>query len=88
MAQPLEGQMSMRRALPLFSSASLIHTGAAIGISAIAAVTSVPAWPALAVVTSTSIRLHLQAISILRRQLPAEQKTRPGPPNGGRAAGA
>ena len=75
--------MGMRRAMPLFGRASLIHTDRAMGISAFAAVTSVPAWPAFAVVTRTSICLRLQATRILRRQLPAQQTTQRLPPSGG-----
>lgn len=61
--------MGMRRAMPLFDRASLIHTDHAMGISAFAAVTSVPAWPAFAVVTRTSICLRPQVVRILRRRL-------------------
>ena len=68
---------------PLSGVASLIHTECAIGIPAIAAVTSVPAWPALAVVTRTSICLRPQATRILRRQLPAQQTTQRLPHSGG-----
>jgi hypothetical protein len=75
--------MGMRRAMPLFGRASLIHTDHAMGISAFAAVTSVPAWPAFAVVTRTSICLRPQATRILRRQLPAQQTTQRPPPSGG-----
>lgn len=75
--------MGMRRAMPLFGRASLIHTDRAMGISAFAAVTSVPAWPAFAVVTRTSICLRLQATRILRRQLPAQLTTQRVPPSGG-----
>lgn len=63
--------MGMRRAMPLFDRASLIHTDLAMGISAFAAVTSVPAWPAFAVVTRTSICLLPQATRILHRRLPS-----------------
>ena len=75
--------MGMRRAMPLFDRASLIHTDLAMGISAFAAVTSVPAWPAFAVVTRTSIRLHLQAIPITRRLLLARLSNRLVPPDCG-----
>ena len=75
--------MGMRHAIPLSGVASLIHTDRAFGAFAIAAVTSVPAWPAFAVVTRTSICLRLQATRILRRQLPAQQTTRCLPPSGG-----
>ena len=61
--------MGMRRAMPLFDGASLIHTDHAFGISAFAAVTSVPAWPAFAVVTRTRIRRRLPATRILFRLL-------------------
>ena len=71
---------------PLSGVASLIHTECAIGVPAIAAVTSVPAWPAFAVVTRTSIRLHLQAIPITRRLLLARLSNRPMPPDCGIAA--
>lgn len=63
--------MGMRRAMPLFGRASLIHTDHAMGISAFAAVTSVPAWPAFAVVTRTSICLRLKATRSLHRRLPS-----------------
>ena len=63
--------MGMRRAMPLFDRASLIHTDHAMGISAFAAVTSVPARPAFAVVTRTSIGLRPQATRILHRRLPS-----------------
>lgn len=63
--------MGMRRAMPLLDRASLIHTDRAMGISAIAAVTSVPAWQAFAVVTSTSICLRPQATCILHGRLPS-----------------
>ena len=75
--------MGMRHAIPLSGVASLIHTDHAMGISAFAAVTSVPAWPAFAVVTRTSICLRLQATRIRRRQLPAQQTTQRVPPSGG-----
>jgi hypothetical protein len=75
--------MDMRRAMPLFGRASLIHTDRAMGISAFAAVTSVPAWPAFAVVTRTSICLRPQATLILRRHLPAQLTTQRVPPSGG-----
>jgi hypothetical protein len=80
--------MGMRRAMPLFDRASLIHTDHAMGISAFAAVTSVPAWPAFAVVTRTSICLRLQATRILRRLLLARLANRPVPPDCGLAARA
>ena len=73
---------------PLSGVASLIHTECAIGIPAIAAVTSVPAWPAFAVVTRTSICLRLQATRILRRLLLARLANRPVPPDCGLAARA
>jgi hypothetical protein len=75
--------MSMRRSMPLFDGASLIHTDRVTGISAIATVTSVPAWSVLAVVTRTSIRLRPQATRILRRHLPAQQTTHRAPLVGG-----
>ncbi len=74
--------MGMRRGMPLFDSASLIHTALATGSSALAAVTSVPAWPAFAVVTRTSICLHPQATRILCRNLPAQLTTQCLPPIG------
>jgi len=80
--------MGMRHAIPLSGVASLIHTECAIGIPAIAAVTSVPAWPALAVVTRTSICLRPQATRILRRLLLARLANRPVPPDCGLAARA
>ena len=80
--------MGMRRAMFLFDRASLIHTDHAMGISAFAAVTSVPAWPAFAVVTRTSIGLRLQATRILRRLLLARLANRPVPPDCGLAARA
>lgn len=80
--------MGMRRAMPLFDRASFIHTVRAMGISAFAAVTSVPAWPAFAVVTRTSICLRLQATRILRRLLLARLANRPVPPDCGLAARA
>ena len=58
-----------------FDRASLIHTDHAMGISAFAAVTSVPAWPAFAVVTRTSICLRLQATSSFAGNLPAQLTT-------------
>ena len=67
--------MGMRRAMPLFDDASLLHTDRAMGVSAFAAVNSVPAWPAFAVVTRTSICLRPQATCIIRRPLPAQQTT-------------
>lgn len=79
----IEGRPELRPAEPLFRDAALVHTESATGTLAIAAVTSVPAWPAFAVVTRTSIRLHLQAIPITRRLLLARLSNRLVPPDCG-----
>jgi len=75
--------MGMRRAMPLFDRASLIHTDLRPSAGPHREEVPIAQAMAFAVVTRTSIRLHLQAIPITRRLLLARLSNRLVPPDCG-----